>query len=174
MATKTALLHPTADVLKNWTPVPVVADHFLLVNGNPLASDDVTTYILSGVVNQRERFRLDPVPSDFGTLISLTLRARLRGGEDLGLEDSFLVRLYVNGLVQLEAQPVHGGDWVYFPQPLSAVLSRRATLEIEFITAVVVAGNQLSDFDLELVYDDPHATTFTPLPTPSTTFTPII
>lgn len=177
MLTKTVLLHPTGDVLKGWTPTPPGADHYLLVNGNPLVSDDAATFIFSNTQGQRERLSLERTPSDLISSVGLTLRARVNGSNNLGIQDTISVRLFADG-VDLAPQITQGfltdgaGAWFYISALFQGSVKAGQQMEIEFTTETVWIGSSISDFDISLEYNKLPGD-FTPILPPVTAFTPV-
>lgn len=182
MPQKTVLLHPIADGLPlQWTPTAPAAAHYLLINGNPLASDDGASEIHSTAIGQRERFSLGTAPASLDSVNSLVWRFRAAGTENLGLEDSVEIRMFVGGVRLLPQQSIiesiglrSGGVFTTFVRSLPFTFTRKQPLEVELVCAGFEGGVFLSDMDFELTYNDPLATEFTPLTPPTTVFTPIL
>lgn len=149
--------HPSADLVTGWVKTPSTAlRHYLLLNGDPLASDDSATEISSVVVGQKDRFRLGIVPADFVSQTSLQLGIRCRGAEHLGIEDTFTATLYVNGVAQtpltLSIGLLAQGQWTSFTFDAIATLVAGATVDIELESSIIFSKVEISDFNVFLMY----------------------
>lgn len=198
-----AILRPDADTLNEWTMVPADGLSAFGKIDEPVDAPDDSNHLRTNQDAKRLRVRFDELPTNFGTLESLVLRASVGADVDIDTESHIFAGLYANAVSKgyIDSGPLGNTKfvlhewtspaWTVFPGDVlevdffsSLIQSDPPSIALRaYLSAAEIVINYQPLAGVFIPLEDPTATIYTnisgqevgysPLSAPGTIYTPV-